>query len=369
MDIRAWERRASAEQEHSYQAGEEDYYDDRGELMTAEEYDEMLFRRVLDKIRIARAAGHADVDLTSEEIDAYHAKLHGSRAPAARPVSSHRLSTSPLVNDNASVVSAQTISKHGKSSSRSKKEHRSSLLTSKPKKEKTSSRKRSATLSSATAHASPGFVIPGPDGQPLFTPVNAYQGTLARDREAIHQQETQSPTSDHHDHYDPPRPRRAPLKDVSGAFPGSEDAYYPRTPMRQRRSVASEHAEHIHDDTPPPRLIPFPVEPYQYHNFSPSSSSPTSPLPYIRNVSSTPSEASYKSMPRRVPVPTPAPALMQRTVPMSGHQALPDPVVASQMPTSGASTSTEQVQETVKLTSNGRDTEKRKKSGRSKKKA
>jgi hypothetical protein len=378
MDIRAWERRASAEQDYSYQDEHEDHYDDAGDLMTADDYEEVLFRRVLDKIRIARAAGSADVDLSSEEIEAYQSKLHGARAPAARPRSSHRHDNSALVNDSGSVATTKTSSKHGKSSTRSKKDpQRTSIFGSKPKKEKPDSRKRSSTMSSSSSHAPPGFVIPGPDGQPLFTPVNAYQGTLARERGTPPQPNSYASPDNSRQNSTPPR--RTSSRDILGAFPGSEDAYQPVNPVRQGRTISSSQLAYEQNHPPENRtrsssiqsapLIPFPVEPYQYHHFSPSSGSPASPPQYVRNVSATPSEASYKSVPRRVPVSVQARLPVQRTASVADTQVYPAAIPPPQAFASGGMTGAEGLPETVKPSGSGKDGERRKKSGRSRKKA
>lgn len=369
MDIRAWERRTSAEQEPNYQAGDELYYDDHGELMSVDDYEEILFRRVLDKIRIARAAGHADVDLTSDEIDAYQAKMHGVRSPSLRPDLSQRQSD----HDNASAASIPSASKHKKPSSRSKKDQpKISLFGTKSKKdkekEKTSSRKRTPTIPSPSHNAPPGFVIPGPDGQPVFTPVNAYEGSLSYDRRSIAQLDIPVSVPAASSHRDPTPPLTSPSREILGAFPGSEDAYETRAPAKKKKSSRRYIGEQ--DDVDPAHLVPFPVEPYQYHSFSPSSASPTSPPPYIRNVSATPSEASYVSMPRRMPVSPSAsvPTVVQRTSSDTATQPPPDPVLPTQTYAHVYSTSAEDPQDITRRTSTSKEAEKKKKVSRSRKK-
>ena len=381
MDISAWERRASAFDggaygaDHGYEEEDEGYYDDTGEIMTHAEYEEMLFRRVLDKIRVARAAGHADVQLSPDEVEAYQAKVHGARAPAARPQPKPRPSSTLVGNDAASVI---TISKSGNTasgSSRSKKsQQRTSLFGTKPKKEKPSGRKRTSTAMSASSQVPPGFVYPGPDGQPVYAPINAYQGSLLRD--VGHAPRPASRSASDSSHQTPTPPRATPPREVLGAFPGSEHAYRPATPPRQGRSMSSrqpmqgQEARTRSSSIQSARLIPFPIEPYQYHAFSPASS-PTSPQPqYARRVSSGPSEASYTTMPRRVPVPPPAPVPLQRTVPVTGVQGShSDPTLATQA--SGSTTAASALgdgQGVVKVSGNAKEGERRRKGGRSKKK-
>ncbi|KAH9860791.1 hypothetical protein J1614_012124 [Plenodomus biglobosus] len=347
MDIRAWERRASAYDGPypGYADEDEGYYEDSAEVLSPDDYEEMLFQRVLDKIRIARAAGNQDVQLSTEELDAYQSKLHGARTPAARPRPISRPADTS-VNDAGSVTSAQP--KHAHSSSRSKREkQRSGLLGSKSKKDKSSHRKRVSASSSVASHppaqTSPGFMVPGPDGQPIFAPINAYQGNLSRDQLPSPRDHLNSsrPTSRSLSGTHPPQPApqltppprdMPPPQDVVGAFPGSEHAYRPPSPTphpltqpqpphvpplsARQQAYARERqleAQGLISTTAQQqaaRGVPFPVEMYQYQAFTPSSASPTSPqTQYVRRVSSGGlSEASYTSMPRRVPVPVSAPA-------------------------------------------------------------
>ncbi|KAJ4337351.1 hypothetical protein N0V95_008363 [Ascochyta clinopodiicola] len=319
MDIRAWERRTAAlggapnRNGHGYPE-DEGYYDNSGELMSAAEYEEVLFQRVLDKIRLARAADMPDVQLTPEELDAYQSKLHGTRAPAARSPRSPRFS--PL-NDTMSVANSSAAAKKGVSSSRSKKEQqRSSLFASKPKKDKVSSRKRAS--SNAAPAPPPGFMIPGPDGQPIYTPINAFQGSLARD--PVSPPQSAPPPASYS--VQPPMPLRAALREMPGAFPGalptSPHLYRPSTPLQEvhpspRDLEPGYEGLGIRNQSSSKQTSKrktTPVEPYQYHNFSPSSSTQSSPKPkYTRRVSS--AESSYTAMPRRVPVPAPRPVPAQ----------------------------------------------------------
>ncbi|KAF2034754.1 hypothetical protein EK21DRAFT_55746 [Setomelanomma holmii] len=344
MDIRAWEQRASAlggvPYEPDYDVHEEDegYFDKAGEAVSQAEFEELLFQRVLDKIRVARAAGNSDVQLSAEEIEAYQSRLHGSRSPAARP---QPMSRSPVLDDTASMLSADT-GRHGHSSSReskSKKSQRTSLFSSKPKKEKPTSRKRAvSTVSSGSSQVPPGFVVPGPDGQPMYTPINPYQGSLARDAEPPSRPSSRSASGNSQAYHAPPRmapPWEMP-REVPGAFPGAfaapSYAYRSATPTRQGRPAASQQTSYEDagphsrsSSTQPPKLIPFPIEPYQYHSFSPTSSSsqPSPQLQYTRRPSAPPSEASYTSMPRRIPVPIQRTATVPTTQPSYSDPVMP----------------------------------------------
>ena len=318
MDIQAWERRTAAlgaaptRNDRDYQE-DKGFLDHSGEPMSTAEYEEMLFQRVLDKIRLARAADLPDVQLTPEELDAYQAKLHGTRSPVAR---TPRGSRSSLLNDTMSVANVSTTSKKGSSSSRSKKEQpKSSLFASRPKKEKPSSHRPAPTNITNVPSSGPGFMVPGPDGQPIYTPITAYQGSLARD-----------PVT-------PPRPTPWPVptpfvpthrshRDMPGAFPGAlpTSPHLYHSPLSEEspsspQPVPDVDALGISTSSSKPskpsskstgKSKASPVEPYQYHNFSSSSSTQSSPKPkYTRRVSS--AESSYTAVPRRVPVPAPRP--------------------------------------------------------------
>ncbi|KAH8633462.1 hypothetical protein IG631_12096 [Alternaria alternata] len=372
MDIRAWERRTSALGEAAYRPDHQDgYLDDIGNNVNSAEHEEVLFRRVLDKIRIARAAGNTDVSLSPEELDAYHSRLYGPRSTAVRPEPQSRPSNTSS-HDAASMISVDTTSKHGSSSRSKKNQQRSSIFGSKSKKEKSSSHKRTSTTDSRASP--PGFVIPGPDGQPMYAPINAYQGNLDREREPLSPASRSASDTSHHT---PPLSHASFSRDMLGAFPESEYDYRPATPPRQGRSISSRQAAYEADLPQGTRtrsssiqsagLVPFPVEPYQYHTFSPASSSSTaSPQPqYTRRVSSGVSEASYTSVPRRVPVPAPASVTLQRAAPVAAsHVGQSDPALS---PSASSSAIPVQAQEATRASGGGHG-ERRRKSGKSRKK-
>jgi hypothetical protein len=345
MDIRAWERRASGINGMPYGPGydlqeeDEGYYNEAGEPVSHAEYEELLFRRVLDKIRIARATNDPDVQLSPEELRAYQSKLHGERSPAARSRRDSRPTRSPILDNNASILSDNHISRHDQpssSKSKSKKSQpRTSLFSSKPKKENPSGRKRAdSNVSSGASQVAPGFVVPGPDGQRIYTPINSYQGSLVANREPLPHSQSHSASGSGQTYYPPPR---SPLpsevgREVPGAFPGvyasPTQPYRPSTPPRQARPATSRQptqepagSRTRSSSIQSANLVPFPIEPYQYQSFSPSSSSsqPSPQLQYTRRPSAPASEASYTSMSRRVPVPA------QYVAPASTHFDPPPP--------------------------------------------
>jgi hypothetical protein len=387
MDIRAWERRASAlhgginEFGHDRQENEEGYYDDAGEAVSRAEYEELLFSRVLDKIRVARAVGNPDVDLSPEELEAYQSRLYGTRTPAARPQPKSHATNSPVMDDTASMFSVNSMDNPGHpSSSKSKsKKPRTSLFSSKPKKEKTSDRKRGVSGASQT---SPGFLIPGPDGQQIYTPINPYQGSLARDPPAS-QPGSRSASGGSQAYHAPSRPApRDTAREVPGAFFATPaPSYRSASPPPQGRSIESwQHAQEPPEPRarPPPikapNLVPFPIEPYQYQSFSPTSSSsqPSPQLQYTRRPSAPASEASYASMPRRIPVPA------QHASPVTSHFDYISPETSyhsTGVPESSISQGTAAVEvvpepvpvQPAKASGSGKDGERRRKSGKSKK--
>ncbi|USP79848.1 hypothetical protein yc1106_07122 [Curvularia clavata] len=390
MDIRAWESRTSAVAEpmhgpvHGYGSYHDEYFGGPGETINSAEVEEILFRRVLDKIRLARAAGNTDVSLSAEELDAYQSRLHGARASAVRPDPQPRPTSASFPNDTASVLSYETTGKPGTSSSRSKKnQQRTSMFGSKSKKEKRSSgHKRTSTASTTEGHAPPsGFIVPGPDGQPTYAPINAYEGSLVHEHEPLHPM----PRSNSETGYHVAAPMRPPsMVNMLGSFPESECGYQPPTSPLPDHVTSSRQSGHEADvplgsrtrssSIQSSRLVPFPVEPYQYHNFSPtsSSSSPTSPQPpYTRRISSAVSEASYTSVPRRVPQ-APAPASASTPMPLPRvvkGGVSQDTHTDAALATQGYSSATPvQAQTTVKDGGGGHGGERRRKSGKNRKK-
>ncbi|KAJ5022712.1 PRA1 family protein-domain-containing protein [Bipolaris maydis] len=387
MDIRAWERRTSALAEpmhgpvHGYRGYREEYFGGPGETINPAEVEEMLFRRVLDKIRVARAAGNTDVSLSAEELDAYQSRLYGARAPAVRPEPQPRPSSASSSKDTASVLSYDATGKHDALSRSKKSQQRTSMPGSKSKKEKRpSAHKRTSTASTTESHAMPpGFVVPGPDGQSTYAPINAYEGSLVRGQGPVHP--TSRSASDNGRHVAMPL-HRAPSINMLGSFPESVYDFQPESPLVPDNQPSYRQTAYEADvpadartgssSVQSARLVPFPVEPYQYHNFSPtSSSSPTSPQPqYTRSLSSVVSEASYASVPRRVP---PAPPLAPAPVPVrrvadvvvsqDGHN---DVVTPGTQPSSSATAV--QVQGKTKDSGNGQGGERRRKGGKGSKK-
>lgn len=370
MDIRAWEKRVVHGSDDGQQEGEEEYYNDAGEVMTSDEYEEMLFRRVLDKIRVARAAGNEDVDLSPEELEAYQARLHGPRSPTARSQPKSRNSSAAAANDAASVITTT----RSPTAPRVKKSQRNSIFSTKPKKQK-SSRKRDSPTLSVAGQVPPGFVVPGQDGQSVYSPINAYEGNLVRDSGPPPRPSPYSaPNSSHQvpTHYHPGPP-------ITGAYPGSDYSYQSSMPPPQpwpgyaRQSVSMQG----HDASPatsaaqpPPRLIPFPIEPYQYQSFTPPSASPVSPhSQYARRVSLSPSEAStsYTAMPRRVPAPPPTPVQVQRTLPATTAQSEQAPLTVTTQEANPVTITISQDQAQVTGVATVKDGERKRKGGKKKK--
>lgn len=364
MDIRAWERRAQELDALAYGEDygyleDEGYYDDAGDVtMSAAEYEELLFQRVLDKIRLARATGESDVQITPEELDAYQARLLGRpRVPAARPqVPRARPVSAPVLNGNVSTAGVTTsgnAAASGSSSTRSKKsQRRTSIFGSRPKKEKSRSRTRATSNASNTTSQQPPpvFIVPGPNGQPVYAPINAYQGRMPRDhpvrpsgspsRQSSRSASISSdrvPVSGGNNTGDLGRglrqaqtpPRVSPPRDVPGAFPsGSPQRSRDPTPPHSGRPASSSSRQSTQDSIDSQladgtarrssvqqtaRLVPFPVTEYKHYTAEPyhyqvagqvATSQPSSSQPqFARRVVSGPAGSNYMTMPRRVPVP------------------------------------------------------------------
>jgi hypothetical protein len=291
MDIRAWERRTADLDGLAYgddygYLEDEGYYEDGGDVtMSVTEYEDLLFQRVLDKIRLARATGDPDVQLTPEELEIYQARLLGPRAPAARPSPAKaRHPSVPTLSAGASTAVASTLSNIGTSGTGSAKAKKSSRRTSlfgsrRPeKKEKSSTRTRAPSMSSDVSNQQlpPGFVVPGPNGQPVFAPINAYHGRMARDarvrstgsppRPSSRSASTSSdrlapfrggysaePARGFRQAPTPPRisppPSMTPPSDMPGAFPSdSPRSYRAATPPQLSHPVSSSSRQSTQDN-------------------------------------------------------------------------------------------------------------------------
>lgn len=356
MDIRAWERRTVDQEglaygdDYGYEYGyveDEGYYEDAGNMVSPAEYEELLFQRTLDKIRFARATGEADVSLTPEELEAYQNRMWRQRAPAAR--APNRIpQTAPVVH---AASASSSIGAPGSSSPRSKKnQRRSSLFGSKDKSKKEKSGNRARATSNATEstvqQTPPGFLVPGPNGQPMFAPINAYQGYSGRDgrqpgsplrpgsRPASKGNErhanskgrkTGSPKGATQAETPPQSPLRlvTTSRDIPGAFPSSPVSYrMPTPPLNRPGSSSSRQSAQDPEDRQassssrsrsstvqqPQKLVPFPIAEYKHHNAEPFQyqaaghlAQPSAQPQYARRVAS--AEAPHPAMPRRVPVP------------------------------------------------------------------
>jgi hypothetical protein len=198
MDLRDWEMRTGALDGLLY---DDDYdYDGMDDGVSQVEYEEAVFQGVLDKIRQARTAGEPDVQLSPEELEIYRARLMIPRMPAAQPqAGATRVVSAPVLDPGNSAVippvfndTPASVPRPGSSRS-SKNKQRTSFFSSRPKKEKSGNRKRApSSASQATSqlpappsmypvnHA-PGFIVPGPNGQPTYAPVNALPEPALRD--------------------------------------------------------------------------------------------------------------------------------------------------------------------------------------------
>ncbi|KAF1953971.1 hypothetical protein CC80DRAFT_419000 [Byssothecium circinans] len=348
MDMGAWERRTGDVDGMAYgddygYMEDEGYYDDAADVtMAAAEYEELLFQRVLDKIRLARATGDADVQLLPEELEAYQARIWRSRTPAAHPQARSRPATAGTVNGNANPVVAASSSNTG-TSGRKKNQRRTSLFSSKPKEKKSSGRSRAPSNVSemASQPMPPGFVVPGPNGQPMYAPINAYQGGQPTQARGL------GPAL---------RLSQAPMRitgsrDMPGTFPGSPVSYRSASPINSpvhaNRPASSSSRQSTQDRIEPqqlsngrtrsspiqetPTLVPFPTVEYKHHTAEPfqyqaaghlasSSSSTVSQPQYTRRVASGSSDT-HVAMPRRVPVP-----VQHATATESVHGSYSDPV-------------------------------------------
>ncbi|KAF2499308.1 hypothetical protein BU16DRAFT_557638 [Lophium mytilinum] len=350
MDPRAWEQMVTERDRLAYgdvydhSEDEDGYFEEGGGAivhLAPLDQEEVLFQRVLDKIRRARGTGKPNVALTQEELEAYEARILRNQqvpAPAARPAAK-------IKNTSSTPTSAS-------SSTRSKNAQRRTSIFSSPKpvknKSSGSGKKRvsSGQLDSTPVPApAPGFMIPGPDGQPMYAPITynprGPQSRSARSISSHSRPGSRSPSlSSRNGNHPSTPPREAP-----GAFPSDSPQHYENVtppvqksrqssyPPRQNsfledadwiqsaRSRSDPSALHQLPLQPSPQLVPFPVSPYQHYNADPYQYMPQSApsmTPSSVQPQSQPQVASqyardrrlgaaasdnYINMPRRVPVP------------------------------------------------------------------
>lgn len=369
MDIRAWEQRTAEldglayGDDYSY-LEDEGYYEELGDsIMSITEYEDLLFQRVLDKIRVARSTGDSDVQLTPEELEVYQAKLLGPRAPAARPQPPiPRHASAPTVPTGSSTAVASTPSAVGVSASSSTRAKKSSRRTSifgsrrskdKDKdKDKSSTRTRAPSISSDASAQTipPAFVVPDPNVQPVYAPTHGHHSRRPREAHALPHGSPPRPASraasissdrliptkpahpgDARASRQAPTPTRiSPPRDMPGAFPGSFSSSarsHPNPTPPQTSRPASSSSRLSNQETVDPRL----VDPRQFPSSRPRSASiqqsqppklvslampttepfqyqlagqlaPSQPPSYVRRIAPT-SDSAYTPMPRRVPVP------------------------------------------------------------------
>ncbi|KAF1996074.1 hypothetical protein P154DRAFT_580169 [Amniculicola lignicola CBS 123094] len=346
MDPRAWERRTGVEvdpsvygEDYGYQE-DEGYYEDGGGVPLTHhvEYEEFLFQRVLDKIRLARATGDPDVQLSQEELDAYQNRLLRPRAPATRPPARVRQFNVPVNAITPPAITPPSIanaSSSAASSTRSRKpQQRMSFFgssRSKKEKERPTSRKRAPSNVSETTNSPAGFVVAGPNGQPpVHALINAYNGRLARDaplRSAASPSRTGSRSASVNSRQAATPPRVTPPRDMPGGFPPGSPQMFHRDPTPPRQGSSSSRLSALDNadwqlppnnrsrsspNQQPAKLVPFPVtdyqhysaEPYQYYTPEQPKSSQTSSQPqFVRRVVSNAPDGNFMTMPRRVPVP------------------------------------------------------------------
>jgi hypothetical protein len=325
MDLGAWERRAvdgdgmAYGEDHRY-LEDEGYYDDAGDFMSSADYEELLYQRVMDKIRLARATGDADVRLSPDELEAYQGRS-SRMAPAAHPQARFR----PANADTANVGTTAVAPSHDLAAgptARKRNQRRTSMFSSKAKDKKPIGRSHGPSNEMASQQPPPGFVVPGSNGQHMFAPINAYQGRM------VHDTHPAGPLANSRPSTNPAqargfglRPTQTPTRitppgDMPGTFPGSPLSHRGPSPVYTTRPASSSSSNRTRSspNQQSPKLIPFPTPEYKHHTPEPfqyqvagqlasSSSSTASQAQYARRVSPGNVDGSHANMPRRVPVP------------------------------------------------------------------
>lgn len=290
-----WDPRG--EIDHDNLAYEDDYY---GVRLSADD-DELLVQRAIDRIRIARARGQPNVNLSHEELEALARprlqQISNSADPApARPSSKGRSSSSSN-STNTGI--------------RSKKSNaRLSFFSSSPRSSRPRSGKSDSKRRNSSAHDSelpptappPGFRIPGAGAAPLGYASRPPSRPDSRSASGGYDAALR----------DYVRPNS---RDSIGLTPAEEAEYLTR---RANRSRSGSGAAPSYSQPPYPtyafereRGRPGDADPFLYQTGGPppglyaGSSASSSPSSQRRTMSSHNSDGfSYTAVPRRVPVPT-----------------------------------------------------------------
>ena len=152
-------------EEYAY-SDEEDQYEYERQRYAAyitamRERDEVLVQSAQEKMAKAKTRGKRNVQPNQEEVDALERHRQLQEQSAARPVPKGRSSRSN------SAVSLNVDKSRAKKGNRFFSSPNPSRARAAPKSPRTTSRKASLDASSASA---PGFVVQGPNGQPIVAP-------------------------------------------------------------------------------------------------------------------------------------------------------------------------------------------------------
>ncbi|PNS17726.1 NFX1-type zinc finger-containing protein 1 [Sphaceloma murrayae] len=143
-------------------------------LRAMKERDKALVKSANDKMRRAREKGKSRASLTPDEIDALERRRLQEKQDSARPTIKDRHSSSGKSSRSTSASNLTVDKTRRKSGSRffsspAANSSRARLPKTSPKPS------RHASLDATPSSSAPGFLVPGPDGQPVYAKIPYYQ--------------------------------------------------------------------------------------------------------------------------------------------------------------------------------------------------
>lgn len=240
----------------SESSGAEDVAEDMSEgtmQIALRDKEELLVQKALERIRRAQMMGRSNVELTQSEIDALERKRRKDSAARKVTGSKAKISERRRVSDqSAGVVSEQ----------------------------KPNRRKVSAPVSAYDGHGSssprhstpPGIVVPGPDGNPVYSAFGQYPSLAVNSYGRSSRSGSRSTGAQSQQQHTPPLPGSQARPAQTRYFSGSDHSQpssTPQTPLLSRRlpddpgwiprprSASSNHsysAENIHHNSLSPQL-------------------------------------------------------------------------------------------------------------------
>lgn len=231
---------------------------------------DMLYHSAMDQLAKARAKGKTNVNLSIEEMDAIERRMNPQpvqpppqpRAPLASPpatpvkqkgkVGSRSSSSTSLASQKKGRKAS--ISLFGQSSPTAAKSNSKAKMSRRPSTE--------PATPEYLPHGAPGIFVPGPDGEPVFTPIyyspppsNRVPGvprTRSRSTSKHAHRDTTPPEPNYQPYhprfYPPPAGMRPPSSGSHASAPEEPDYYAPAAPRTRSASNAHQYPSSHRED-------------------------------------------------------------------------------------------------------------------------